>query len=70
LNARDHRQASADTWLDQVVSQAGTLSILLQPFFVGVDEAYEISKLVNDPRNDSPACIEPFAMPLAQSSLI
>jgi hypothetical protein len=33
-------------------------------------EFYEVPSLVNDPRNDSPACIEPFAMPPAQSSLI
>jgi putative SOS response-associated peptidase YedK len=59
---------AADTWLDPVVSHPGTLSIYLQPLPSELMEFYEVPRLVNDPRNDSPACIEPFAMPPAQSS--
>ena len=32
--------------------------------------AYEVSLLVNDPRKDSPACIEPSDWPPSQASLI
>lgn len=33
-------------------------------------ETYEVSLLVNDPRKDSPACIEPSDWPPSQASLI
>jgi putative SOS response-associated peptidase YedK len=46
-------------WLDPAVSHPGTLSILLQPLPSELMDAYEVSRLVNDPRNDSPACITP-----------
>jgi putative SOS response-associated peptidase YedK len=46
-------------WLDPVVSNPGTLSILLQPFPSELMDTYEVSRLVNDPRNDSGACIAP-----------
>jgi putative SOS response-associated peptidase YedK len=49
----------AATWLDPVVSHPGTLSILLQPLPSELMDAYEVSRLVNDPRNDSAACIAP-----------
>jgi putative SOS response-associated peptidase YedK len=35
------------------------LSILLQPFPSERMDTYEVSRLVNDPRNDSSACITP-----------
>ena len=47
------------TWLDPAVSHPGTLSILLQPLPSELMDAYEASRLVNDPRNDSAACIAP-----------
>ena len=47
------------TWLDPVVSSPSTLSILLQPFRSELMDTYEVSRLVNDPRNDSAACITP-----------
>ena len=46
-------------WLDPVVSNPGTLSILLQPFPSELMDTYEVSMLVNDPCNDSAACIAP-----------
>jgi len=46
-------------WLDPGDISSSTLSILLQPFPSELMDAYEVSRLVNDPRNDSPACITP-----------
>ena len=43
---------------------------LLKPYPAGEMEGYEVSRLVNDPRNDSPACIEPSGMPPPQPRLI
>ena len=50
---------AATHWLDPAVSHPGTLSILLQPLPSELMAAYEVSRLVNDPRNDSAACIAP-----------
>jgi putative SOS response-associated peptidase YedK len=46
-------------WLDPGDISSRTLSILLQPPPSELMDAYEVSRLVNDPRNDSPACIAP-----------
>jgi putative SOS response-associated peptidase YedK len=35
------------------------LSVLMQPFPSELMETYEVSRLVNDPKNDFPACIDP-----------
>ena len=43
---------------------------LLSPYPAEEMEAYDVSALVNDPRNDSPACIEPSEMPCVQPRLI
>jgi putative SOS response-associated peptidase YedK len=50
---------AATHWLDPAVSHPGILSILLQPLPSELMAAYEVSKLVNDPHNDSAACITP-----------
>ena len=50
---------AAKQWLDPVFTSLRTLSFLLQPFPSDLMVAYEVSRLVNDPKNDSPACIEP-----------
>jgi putative SOS response-associated peptidase YedK len=47
------------TWLDPAFSHPGPLAILLQPLPSELMDAYEVSRLVNDPRNDSAACITP-----------
>jgi hypothetical protein len=52
---------AAKQWLDPIFTSLRTLSFLLQPFPSELMEAYEVSRLVNDPKNDSPACIEPAA---------
>jgi putative SOS response-associated peptidase YedK len=59
---------AAKQWLDPVFTSLRTLSFLLHPFPSELMEAYEVSRLVNDPKNDSPACIEP-AMPERPPSL-
>lgn len=45
-------------WLDNE-ADAGILQELLMPQSAPDMEAYQVSKLVNSPRNDEPACIEP-----------
>ena len=57
-------------WLDPVFISMKTLSMFLQPFPSELMEVYEVSRLVNDPRNDSPACIEPSNVPLSQVRLL
>lgn len=50
---------AAKQWLDPVFTSLQTLSFLLQPFPSELMAAYEVSRVVNDPKNDSPACIDP-----------
>lgn len=49
-----------DQWLDPEITKPELLSPLLVPFR-GTMKAYEVSKLVNSPSNDSPSLIEPIA---------
>jgi len=56
-------------WLRCDGKVADVLSILT-PYPSEEMEGYDVSRLVNDPRNDSAACIEPFAMPPSQPLLI
>jgi len=60
---------AASKCLDPLVQIQETLSILLQPLPSVLMEAYEVSRLVNDPRNDSPACIAPPIRELRDRSL-
>jgi putative SOS response-associated peptidase YedK len=59
---------AAKQWLDPIFTSLRTLAFLLQPFPSELMEAYEVSRLVNDPKNDSPACIE-RAVPERPASL-
>jgi len=52
------RKAEA-SWLDRTVDDPQTLLPLLVPYPDKEMSAYEVSLLVNSPRNDVPACIEP-----------
>ena len=52
------RKAEA-LWLDRTVDDPQTLLPLLAPYPDKEMSAYEVSLLVNSPRNDVPACIEP-----------
>lgn len=46
-------------WLDPAVEDERTLLPLLQPFDAYAMQAYKVSRLVNAPRNNCPACIQP-----------
>ncbi|HXK46935.1 MAG TPA: SOS response-associated peptidase family protein [Deltaproteobacteria bacterium] len=46
-------------WLSAAPVSGEELAGCLKPFPAGAMEAYEISRLVNSPANDSPECIRP-----------
>jgi putative SOS response-associated peptidase YedK len=50
-----------ERWLDPAASEA-ELRGLLVPFPAEALEAYEVSTLVNSPRNDSAECVQPVAL--------
>jgi putative SOS response-associated peptidase YedK len=52
------REAEAQ-WLDRAVDDPQKLLPLLTPYPDNEMTAYEVSQIVNSPRNDVPACIEP-----------
>lgn len=47
-------------WLDHTIETPERLLPLLTPYSDNAMEAYAVSSMVNAPRNDSPACIEPL----------
>jgi len=49
-----------DLWLDPAIHDLKRLEPLLVPFPADETEAYPVSRLVNDPQNDLPECIEPI----------
>lgn len=51
--------AAEALWLDRTVEDPQALLPLLTPCPAEEMEAYAVSQLVNSPRNDTPACIEP-----------
>ena len=50
-----------DEWLDQSVQKADTLLHLMRPFSDTDMQVVPVSTLVNNPRNEDPACITPVA---------
>jgi len=52
-------RAAEALWLDRSVDDPQKLLPLLEPYPDKEMTAYEVSLLVNSPRNDVPACIEP-----------
>lgn len=46
-------------WLDTKFKDTDKLKSLLKPYPSNIMEAYEVSSIVNSPKNDSPKCIEP-----------
>ena len=48
-------------WLDPEVVERERLDPLLVPYSADAREAYRVSRLVNSPANDDPACLEPAA---------
>ena len=59
LSAADH-----DAWLDPAAPSPGAL---LRSYEAEKMTAYPIGRLVNDPRNDDPACIEPLGQAVGKS---
>lgn len=55
------RREDYDLWLQEDEVPADVLRPLLKPFTAGAMKAYEVSKAVNRPANDSPLLIEPVA---------
>jgi putative SOS response-associated peptidase YedK len=51
-------EGARDRWLDATASET-ELRGLLVPFLDEDLEAYEVSAIVNSPRNDSPECVKP-----------
>lgn len=51
--------ATYSQWLDPAERNPDELSNLLKPYPAEQMAAYEVSTLVNNPRNDAPGCIEP-----------
>jgi putative SOS response-associated peptidase YedK len=47
-------------WLDRTIEDPQRLLPLLAPYPAKAMEAYVVSALVNSPRNDLPACVEPM----------
>jgi putative SOS response-associated peptidase YedK len=54
------RPEEYDLWLDRNITEPDRLKPLYEPFPANLMEMYPVSPLVNNPRNDSPACIEPL----------
>lgn len=50
-----------DGWLNPEFTDTGKLLSLLMPYPAQMMEAYDVSPLVNSPRNDLPQCIEPLS---------
>jgi putative SOS response-associated peptidase YedK len=48
-----------DLWLDPAQQEADRLLPLLKPYPAGLMTAYAVSRQVNSPANDVPACIQP-----------
>ncbi|MEO0456996.1 MAG: SOS response-associated peptidase [Cyanobacteria bacterium P01_A01_bin.114] len=49
-----------DTWLDPDLQTGRSLQPLLRPYEAAAMQAYPVSTMVNSPRNETPACIEPL----------
>ena len=52
-------RAAETRWLDRAVEDPQALLPLLTPYPAEAMVAYPVSQIVNSPRNDTPACIEP-----------
>lgn len=48
-----------DEWLDPSIQKADPLLHLMRPFGGTSMRAVAVSKMVNNPRNDEPGCVEP-----------
>ena len=48
-----------DEWLDPGLQKGDTLLHLMRPFSSAQMRAVAVSRIVNNPRNDEPGCVEP-----------
>ncbi|HVA92775.1 MAG TPA: SOS response-associated peptidase [Chloroflexota bacterium] len=55
------RRKLEDLWLDPDVTDPAALAPAFEPYPVEAMRAYEVSRLVNNPRNDGVACVQPVA---------
>ena len=53
------REEDEALWLDHTITDTEKLLSMLKPYPSDEMEVYEVSKLVNSPRNDLPDCIKP-----------
>jgi putative SOS response-associated peptidase YedK len=53
---------SYDQWLDPTFQQVASLNALLRPYPSTALRAYPVSTLVNNPRHDTPQCLEPVSV--------
>ncbi len=53
---------SYDQWLDPTFQKIETLNGLLRPYLSEELTAYPVSTLVNNPRHDTPQCLEPVSV--------
>ena len=58
-----------EQWLDPAVDDPEILSPLLAPYPADRMTAYPVSRVVNSPHIDGPACIEPAVPGKTQGSL-
>ncbi len=49
-----------DLWLDPAIQEVGRLQPLLRVYPPEGMEAYPVSRMVNNPANDHPECVEPI----------
>jgi len=54
-------QENYGQWLDHETSDVESLQILLRPFLEDAMEAYPVSQVVNNPRNDTEECLVPLS---------
>ena len=48
-------------WLDPMLKEVASLSSVLQPYDAGLMEAYPVSPIANNPKNDLPTCVKPLS---------
>lgn len=56
------KREDEEPWLDQEIKDSKDLLPMLAPYPAEEMEAYEVSRLVNSPANNSPECVEPVRM--------
>jgi putative SOS response-associated peptidase YedK len=63
-------EENEELWLDLGVRDENTLLSLLKPYEPGLMEEYEVSAIVNSPKEDGPECVKPARNIPEQSTLL